>query len=150
VKCDFRKRSDNSRANGKTAAALISTLNNLISQTMENNLQAIFAEKNAMVKQGQVVEATDKFFADNATTSDHTGAKTKNKAEMMEKMHGFAGSIKAVNGITLHNEALNGNVSFAEFTFDFDMQDGSKVLWHEILRTVWQDGLIVDEQYFTA
>jgi hypothetical protein len=65
-------------------------------------------------------------------------------------MRGFTGAIKAVKGITLHNEALNGNVSFAEFTFDFDMQDGSKVLWHEIMRTVWKDGKIIEEQYFIA
>jgi hypothetical protein len=117
---------------------------------MENNLKEIVASKNAMVKLGQVVEATDKFFADNAKTSDHTGTKTNNKAEMMDKMRGFVAGIKAVNGITLHHEALNGNVSFAEFTFDFDMKDGSKIYWHEILRTVWQDGLIIEEQYFTA
>jgi hypothetical protein len=117
---------------------------------MENNLQEIFADKNAMVKLGQVAEATDKFFAENATTVDHTGTKTKNKAEMLEKMRGFAGSIKTVNGITLHYAALSGNVSFAEFTFDFDMQDGSKILWHEIIRSVWEDGKIIEEQYFTA
>jgi Cu/Ag efflux protein CusF len=117
---------------------------------MENNLQKIVADKNAMVKQGQVVEATDKFFAENAKTIDYTGAKTNNKAEMLEKMRGFVGGIKAVNGITLHHEALNGNVSFAEFTFDFDMQDGSKIYWHEILRTVWQDGMIIEEQYFSS
>jgi hypothetical protein len=61
---------------------------------MENNLQEIVSSKNAMVKQGQVVEATDKFFAENAKTSDHTGTKTNNKAEMLKKMKGFAGSIK--------------------------------------------------------
>ncbi|WP_454046185.1 hypothetical protein [Chryseobacterium sp. Marseille-Q8038] len=103
-----------------------------------------------MVKKGQIVEATEKFFAPDAKTIDFDGTVTKGKSEMIAKMQGFAGAIAKVNGITLHNASLNGDVSFAEFTFDFDMKDGSKVLWHEILRTIWQNGQIVEEQYFNA
>lgn len=69
---------------------------------------------------------------------------------MLTKMGGFAGAIAKVNSITLHNASLNGDTSFAEFTFDFDMKDGSKILWHEILRTFWQNGQVVEEQYFKA
>ena len=43
-------------------------------------------------------------------------------------MRGFAGAIAKVNGITLHHASITGNVSFAEFTFDFDMKDENKIL----------------------
>jgi hypothetical protein len=69
---------------------------------------------------------------------------------MLAKVQGFAGAIAHVNGITLHHASVNGDVSFAEFTFDFDMKDGSKILWNEILCTVWQNGQIVEEQYFKS
>ncbi len=117
---------------------------------MEQSLNEILSAKNDMVKKGQIVEATEKFFAPNAKTIDFDGTVTKSKSEMLTKMRGFAGAIAKVNGITLHNVSLNGDVSFAEFTFDFDMKDGSKILWHEILRSVWQKGQIVEEQYFKA
>ena len=117
---------------------------------MEHSLNEIFSAKNEMVKKGQIVEATEKFFASNAKTIDFDGTVTNGKSEMITKMQGFAGSIAKVNGITLHNASLNEDVSFAEFTFDFDMKDGSKVSWHEILRTIWQNGQIVEEQYFKA
>lgn len=117
---------------------------------MENSLNEIFSAKNEMVKKGQVVEATEKYFAPNAKTIDFDGTVTNGKSEMVTKMQGFAGAIAKVNDITLHNASLNENVSFAEFTFDFDMKDGSKVLWHEILRTIWQNGQILEEQYFKA
>lgn len=119
-------------------------------QKMEQSLNEIFAAKNEMVRKGQIVEATEKYFASNAKTIDFDGTVTNDKSEMVQKMHGFAGAIAKVNGISLHNASLNGNVSFAEFTFDFDMKDGSNILWHEILRTVWQNGQIVEEQYFKA
>lgn len=117
---------------------------------MEQSLIEIFSAKNKMVKKGQIVEATEKYFADNAMTIDFDGTETHNKSQMVEKMQGFADAIANVNGITLHHTSLNDNISFAEFTFDFDMKDGSKILWHEILRTVWKNGQIVEEQYFKA
>ncbi|MCI0751024.1 MAG: hypothetical protein L0Y35_04245 [Flammeovirgaceae bacterium] len=117
---------------------------------MEQSLNEILSAKNEMVRKGQIVEATEKYFASNAKTTDFDGTITNNKTEMVQKMQGFAGAIAKVNGITLHNTSVGDNVSFAEFTFDFDMKDGSKILWHEILRTVWQNGQIVEEQYFKS
>jgi hypothetical protein len=117
---------------------------------MEQSLNEILSAKNDMVKKGQIVEATEKFFAPNVKTIDFDGTVTNGKPETLAKMRGFAGAIAKVNGITLHNASLNENVSFAEFTFNFDMKDGSKILWHEIIRSVWQNGQIVEEQYFKA
>ncbi|NAS13578.1 SnoaL-like domain-containing protein [Poritiphilus flavus] len=117
---------------------------------MEQSLNEILSAKNEMVKKGLIVDATEKFFAPNVKTIDFDGTVTHGKAEMVNKMQGFAAAIANVNGITLHNTSLNGDVSFAEFTFDFDMKDGSKILWHEILRTVWENGQIVEEQYFKS
>ena len=117
---------------------------------MNTTLNELFSLKNEMVKNGQIVEATDRFFSPKAKTTDFDGTITNNKQQMLDKMNGFANAIAKVNRIELHNTSLNGNVSFAEFTFDFDMKDGSKILWHEILRTVWEDGQIVDEQYFKS
>lgn len=117
---------------------------------MEQSLNEILSSKNEMVKKGQIVEATEKYFAPHAKTIDFDGTVTNDKSEMVTKMQGFAGAIAKVNGITLHHSSVNGDISFAEFTFDFDMKDGSKILWHEILRTVWQNGQIVEEQYFKA
>lgn len=131
-------------------AMSILTQNNTKKSKMENSLNEIFSAKNEMVKKGQIVQATDKYFASNAKTIDFDGTVTSNKNEMLQKMQGFAGAIAKVNGITLHNASLNGNISFAEYTFDFDMKDGSKILWHEILRTVWENGQIVEEQYFKS
>lgn len=101
-----------------------------------------------MVQQGQIVEAVDAYFDDAAVTNDFDGTVTRNKAEMLEKMHSFLGGIEKVNGITLHHATANETVSMSEYTFDFDMKDGSKVLWHEIIRRVWEDGKVVNEQYF--
>lgn len=117
---------------------------------MKQVLNEIFSAKNEMVKKGLIVEAVEKFFAPNVKTIDFDGTVTNGKPEMLTKMQGFSGAIAKVNGISLHHASLNEDVSFSEFTFDFDMKDGSKILWHEILRTVWENGLVVEEQYFKS
>ena len=115
---------------------------------MKQNISELLDAKNAMILEGRIVDATNQYFSSEATTTDFDGTLTSGKAEMLNKMEGFAGAIAKVNGITLHHSSVGDNVSFAEFTFDFDMKDGSHILWHEIIRSVWEDGEIVNEQYF--
>lgn len=71
---------------------------------MENSLNEILSAKNELVKKGQIVEATEKYFASNAKTIDFDGTVTKDKSEMLQKMQRFAGAIAQVNGITLHKQ----------------------------------------------
>ena len=105
----------------------------------------------AMVSQGDIVNAVKTFFADSAATSDYGKVATQNKAQMVEKMEGFLGAIASVNGITHHYSLVDGNVSASEFTFDFDMKDGSKIYWHEIIRRIWNDDhQVTHEEYFNA
>lgn len=116
---------------------------------MELRLQV--QKMDAMVLQGDIVHAIKEFFADDATTSDYGKVTTRGKAQMVEKMEGFLGAIAKVNGIAHHISLVDGNVSASEFTFDFDMKDGSTIHWHEIIRRVWNDaGKVVQEEYFDA
>ncbi|MEM8485811.1 MAG: hypothetical protein AAF564_09705 [Bacteroidota bacterium] len=100
-------------------------------------------QMDALVAKGAIVEAVQTFFADEASTSDYGNVTTASKSQMVEKMEGFTGAIASVNGITHHRTLVDGNVSASEFTFDFDMKDGSKILWHEIIRRIWNaDGKV--------
>lgn len=115
------------------------------------NIKEQVSKMDAIVSQGAIVDAVKTFFADNATTSDYGNGATNGKAEMVAKMEGFAGAIASVNGITHHHSIVDGNVSASEFTFDFNMKDGSKIYWHEIIRRIWNDqGQVIQEEYFNA
>ena len=111
-------------------------------------VKQLVSEMDALVSRGQIVDATAQFFGEHARTQDFDGTITTTKAEMLTKMEGFASAIQQVNGITHHRTLVNGNVTMSEYTFDFDMKDGSKVLWHEIIRRIWENGKVVQEQYF--
>lgn len=115
------------------------------------NIKNQAQQMDSMVTKGAIVEAVKTFFSEMANTSDYNDVKTSGKNQMVEKMEGFVGAIAKVNGITHHHTIVDENVSASEFTFDFDMKDGSKILWHEIIRRVWNDeGKVIAEEYFQA
>lgn len=104
-----------------------------------------------MVTKGLIVDAVKTYFAENADSSDYGDVSTASKAQKVEKLDGFVGSIAKVNGITHHHTIADGNASASEFTFDFDMKDGGKIYWHEIIRRIWNDeGKVTNEEYFNA
>lgn len=115
------------------------------------DLKSQVSEMDSMVTQGDIVNAVKKYFADDANTSDYNDLKTKGKGAMIDKMEGFLNAIAKVNGISHHHTLVDGDVSASEFTFDFDMKDGSKIYWHEIIRRIWNDqGMVINEEYFNA
>ena len=115
------------------------------------NIKEQTAKMDKMVSKGDIVNAVKEYFAEEAATSDYSKVTTSGRSQMVEKMEGFLGAIANVNGITHHHTIVDGNVSASEFTFDFDMKDGSTIYWHEIIRRVWNEqGKVVKEEYFDA
>ena len=115
------------------------------------NIKNQAQQMDKMVSKGAIVDAVKTYFAESANTSDYGDVTTSGKAQMVEKMEGFVGAIAKVNGITHHRTIVDENVSASEFTFDFDMKDGNEILWHEIIRRVWnEEGKVTSEEYFQA
>jgi hypothetical protein len=115
---------------------------------MEKNLRDLSNDKNELVTKGQILDAADRYFAPTIRTIDFDGTATEGKQSTTEKLQSFVGSIQQVNEITLHRAAAGDDFTFAEFTFSFVMKDGSKIYWHEVIRSIWSNGQIIEEQYF--
>ena len=115
---------------------------------MKENLEELSIAKNEMITSGQIMEAAERYFAPNIKTIDFDGTVTDGKLATLKKLEKFIGSIKNVNEITLHRSVSYDNASFSEYIFSFEMKDGSNIYWHEIIRSIWENGQIVKEQYF--
>ena len=111
-------------------------------------LKDLLAEKNDMVTKGQIIEAHEKFFAEDAKTVDFTGRKGNGIEDIIAGQKQTVEMIEKVNEISVHRVGVGDNVTFAEFIFDLDLKDGSKIYWHEIIYSVWKDGKIIYEEYF--
>ncbi len=103
-----------------------------------------------MVLKGQILDGVDAFFHPDVVTQEGNGTITNGLVEKKEKLEEFFAGIGSVNEITLHSQASRGNVSMSEYTFDLTQKDGTPILWNEILRRQWKDGLVINERYYTA
>ncbi len=115
---------------------------------MEKNLQTLANAMNEMVSQGQLVEAAEKYYSSNIKTIEFDGRITEGKQSAMKKLTDFVSSIQKVKEITLVWSASDDNASFSEFILDLDMKDGSNIYLHEIVRSLWENGQVIEERYF--
>jgi hypothetical protein len=116
----------------------------------EHNIPALSKAQNEMVMQGHFLEAIQTFFASDCRSIDFDRSVTTDLAAKTARAVAITRAIKNINAITLHHTTVSGNVAFAEYTFDFDMKDGSRIYWHEVIRTIWRDGKVIEEQYFKS
>jgi ketosteroid isomerase-like protein len=113
-------------------------------------LKDLLAEKNEMVTKGQILEAIEKYFAPDVKTVDFTGRKGNGKEDIIAGQKQTVEMIQKVNDISVHRVGVGDDVTFAEFIFDLDLKDGSKIYWHEIIFSIWENGKIVFEEYYKA
>ncbi len=112
--------------------------------TIQENL----TKMNSLISQGQIIDAVDQFFHDNILTQEVGGEPKQGKALKREGLVDFVNNIAAVKEITVHNNAINGDTSYSEYTFRFDFKDGSNVNWNEIISRQWDGDQVVRERYF--
>lgn len=115
---------------------------------MKKSLQELSNTMNEMVTNGQLIDAAEKYYSPNIKTIEFDGRITEGKQAAMMKLNDFVVSIQKVNEITLLRSASDDNASFSEYILDIDMKDGTNVYLHEIVRSLWENGQVVEERYF--
>ena len=114
------------------------------------DLQTLEMDLNAMIARGEMVEATEKYYADDCTFQEgNKEARSGGKAAHIGYLKAIFASVTAVNGLTLHSQTAGDGVTMSEWTFDLSTTNGP-VLWNEVLRRRWVDGQVVSERYYTA
>jgi hypothetical protein len=114
------------------------------------DLKAKLSALDNMIVNGQILESVEIFFHPNVVTMEGNEGKIEGKPNKIEHLKNFFSTISAVNGITLHSQSVGDGVTMSEFTFDLQQSDGNHILWNEVLRRQWQDGLVINERYYTA
>lgn len=94
-----------------------------------------------------IVGAANRFFADNVKTISGDIVMV-GKPDRIRTLERFMESVIALNQIQLHHQGVTNNDSYSLFTFDFTRDNGDNLVWYEIIRRRWEDGKVVEEEYF--
>ncbi len=116
-------------------------------ETLKDKVEAL----DQQILAGDILGAVRTFFHPDVETQEGSADEvSRGRAEKIEKLQAFFAGIAKVNAIKLHSYAVGDDVTMSEFTFDLTQTDGTAILWHEVLRRRWQDGLVIHERYYTA
>lgn len=114
------------------------------------DLKTLVHDLDTMIGKGEMVEATEKFYADNCSYQEgNQTPRMGGKKGHVEYLTNFFKGVTKVNGLTLRSQTIGEGVTMSEWTFDIETKNGP-ILWNEVLRRRWENGLVVSERFYTA
>ncbi len=111
--------------------------------TVQQLVEAIDAE----VLKGNITGAFEQFAADDCITWSDPDHKTTSKAQKAEILGWFFQNIARINRIERVAVRVEGDTTFSQFVFDFTNRQGENLVYQEVIRRVWKNGRLVEEQY---
>jgi hypothetical protein len=113
------------------------------------HLKQIDDELNEMTRAGKILEALERFYADECTFQEGNQEPRIGRQTQHDHLSRFFSTLKEFKGATLHAQGVGNDETLTEWTFDMIGPDGP-IVWNEILRRQWRDGKVVSERYYTA
>lgn len=114
------------------------------------DLMTLVKDLDAMIAKGEMVEATEKFYADDCIYQEgNQPPRAGGKKGHKEYLSAFFRTVTAVNALTLHSQTVGDGVTMSEWTFDLTTDKGP-ILWNEVLRRHWANGKVVHERFYTG
>lgn len=118
---------------------------------MESNLAKRDNELNNRIAAGDVLGALQEFYSDDVVMQEGSSNEpTVGKKANHDRLEGFLSGLKQFNGATLHSSAAGDGVTMSEWTFDMVGGDGTPIIWNEVIRRRWSNGVVVDERYYNT
>lgn len=117
----------------------------LIKTTLEERIN----ELNNMILQGQILEAFDKFYAEDVTMQENEEAPTVGKAANRINEEAFAGNITEFRGAAVKNVIVSDDLTVVEWDFDFTHAEWGVRNYTQIAVQRWNaEGQIINEKFY--
>lgn len=121
-----------------------------LASTRYQALKTLVEDLDRMVLAGDMLGAVDRYFADEVVTQEGNAPPVRGKAANRVRLEAFLSSLRAFNGATLHGYGVGEDTTFSECTFDLVAENGTPLIWIEVIRRRWEDGQVIDERYYTT
>jgi len=103
-----------------------------------------------MIGEGKMMEAFEKFYAENVVMIEATGDVREGKDKNREFQTQFFSSVKEVHGGDVHNITSNEatGITMVESWMDITFNDGNRIMMEEIGVQKWEGDKIVRERFY--
>ena len=104
----------------------------------------------AMIGQGQMLEAFEKYYHEDVVMVEATGEVRKGKAVNREFEKGWLASIKEMHGggVTAITSDEDAGITMSESWMEATFQDGTRMKMEEVAVQKWQGDQIIHERFY--
>jgi hypothetical protein len=106
------------------------------------------AALNRMVLDGRILDAFDRFYADDVVMQENAATPVAGKQANREREVQFLASIEQFHGARLLGAAAGEDHSYAEWVLDVTLKGGIRLKLEQVAARRWRDGLIVNERFY--
>lgn len=100
-----------------------------------------------MVEEGRILEAYEKFYAENVAMRENTGAPVVGKAENRDREIATLSTVREVHENRADFVAIDGDRAVIGWKFEFTNIEGTRLRLDQIAVQTWENGQIVDERF---
>ncbi len=111
-------------------------------------IASLDAELNQTVLAGRILDAFDRFYADQVVMQENNAPAVAGKAANREREVKFVESIEQFHSAAILNTAVQGDVSFSEWVMDVTFKGGVRVKLEQVAVRKWQKGQITHERFY--
>jgi ketosteroid isomerase-like protein len=112
------------------------------------NHEALDAELNQMILSGQVMDAFEKFYAEDVVMQENLNPEIKGKAACREHENEFFSKVEAFHGATLIGAAAKGDNAYSEWEYDVTFKGAPRVKMTQVAARKWKDGKVSHERFY--
>jgi ketosteroid isomerase-like protein len=113
-----------------------------------SDIQTLDHELNEQILQGKILEAFDRFYAEDVIMQEHNDEPTRGHAANRAREIDFLNSVAEFHGVELKGAAVNGETSFSEWLMDLTFQGGQRVSMQQVSVRRWRDGKVIHERFY--
>jgi hypothetical protein len=117
---------------------------------MNKNIQPLVEDLFSMIKKGQILDAFDKYYADNVVMQENTDEPRIGKETNRKSEEAFVSGVTEFHDLKIIKSAINGNTALVEYAMDFTHKDWGRSARPQVSAQEWKDGKIVSERFYYA
>jgi ketosteroid isomerase-like protein len=112
------------------------------------DLKALDAELNQSILSGNIMEAFEKFYADDIVMQENNEAPRIGKEINRKAELDFLSSVQEFHGANLLGSAVDGNRSYSEWEIDATYKNGQRHKLTQVAVRQWKNGQVVHERFY--
>jgi ketosteroid isomerase-like protein len=115
---------------------------------VQPSVQTLDDQLNQQIQAGAILEALEKFYADDVVMQENTDAPKVGKGVCRQAERAFLDAVETFHGAKLLGSAVNGDTSYSEWEFDATYKGAGRVKLTQVAARRWKDGQIVHERFY--